>query len=82
VLLADELTAEIAAKALTVNLFTAGQIRAVEALQQRFTNQGGGSYSGGGREPAQKAGTVTDDQYAKMTYTEKKAYAESHARQR
>jgi hypothetical protein len=68
--LGDEL-----AKHLTVNLFTSGQIRAIEALQQRFTNQGGGSYSGAHREPPQKAGTVSTEQYAQMSYTERKNYA-------
>jgi hypothetical protein len=68
--LGDEL-----AKHLTVNLFTSGQIRAIEALQQRFTNQGGASYSGAHREPPQKAGTVSTEQYARMSYTERKNYA-------
>ena len=67
--LGDEL-----AKALTVNLFTANQIRAIEGLQQRYTNQGGGNWSGAGREVAKT--TISDEAYAKMSYSEKKAYAE------
>jgi hypothetical protein len=63
------------AKAITSGLHTAKQIEAFETLMQRFTNQGGGSYSGAHREPAQKAGTVSTEQYASMSYTERKNYA-------
>jgi hypothetical protein len=63
------------ARAITSGLHTAKQIEAFETLMQRFTNQGGGSYSGAHREPAQKAGTVSTEQYAKMSYTERKDYA-------
>jgi hypothetical protein len=63
------------AKALTAGLHTAAAIQALEVLVTKFTNQGGGSYSGAHREPPQKAGTVSTEQYARMSYTERKNYA-------
>jgi hypothetical protein len=63
------------AKALTAGLHTAAAIQALEVLVTKYTNQGGGSYSGAHREPPQKAGTVSTEQYASMSYTERKNYA-------
>jgi hypothetical protein len=63
------------ARAITSGLHTAKQIEAFETLMQRFTNQGGGSYSGAHREVAKM--TVSEEAYAKMSYSEKKAYAEA-----
>jgi hypothetical protein len=44
------------AKAIVTNLFTEKQVRAVEALMQRFTNQGGGSYSSAPASPPASRG--------------------------
>jgi hypothetical protein len=73
--LGDEL-----AKHLTANLFTSGQIRAIEALQQRFTNQGSGNYSGAHREPNQPE-RLSNEAYGRLTYSEKKEYAENASRE-
>jgi hypothetical protein len=53
----------------------AGTIEGFERLMHKFSSQGGGSYSGAHREPPQKAGTVSTEQYARMSYTERKNYA-------
>jgi hypothetical protein len=73
---------DVHAKALTAGLHTAAAIQALEVLVTKFTNQGGGSYSGAHREPAQKAGVLSAEAYNKLSYTEKKQYAEMHAEQR
>jgi hypothetical protein len=62
------------AKAITSGLHTAKQIEAFETLMQRFTNQGGGSYSGAHREVNQPE-RLSNEAYNKLTYTEKKDYA-------
>jgi hypothetical protein len=62
-------------KALIANLLTARQVSAFETMMHRHQSQGGGSYSGAHRDPPQKAGTVSTEQYAKMSYTERKDYA-------
>jgi hypothetical protein len=64
------------AKAIQSGLHTAAQIQAFEALMTRFTNQGGGSYSGAHREVNQPE-RLSSEAYNKLTYTEKKAYAEA-----
>lgn len=64
------------ARAITSGLHTAKQIEAFETLMTRFTNQGASSsYSGAHREVPKT--TISDEAYAKMSYTEKKAYAEA-----
>jgi hypothetical protein len=64
------------AKAITSGLHTAKQIEAFETLMQRFTNQGGGSYSGAHREPNQPD-RLSSEAYNKLTYSQKKEYAET-----
>jgi hypothetical protein len=55
-------------------LFTAGQIGAFERLIQKYVSQGGGNYSGARRDGDQPA-KLTDEQYSKLTYSERKEYA-------
>jgi hypothetical protein len=62
---------------------TAGTIKSFERLVSRYTNQGGGSYSGAARDGTETGvgggpARVSDAQYAQMSYSEKKAYAEAH----
>jgi hypothetical protein len=72
--LGDEL-----AGALRQGMHTERQVVAYEKLMQRFTNQGGGSYSGAHREPGNKPDTVTKTEYDAMSYTERKNYAAKFA---
>jgi hypothetical protein len=62
-------------RALISNLLTAKQVAAFETIMHRHQSQGGGNYSGAGRDLPKT--TISDEAYAKMTYTEKKAYAEA-----
>jgi hypothetical protein len=62
-------------RALISNLLTARQVSAFETMMHRHQSQGGGNYSGAGRDPGPKPGTLTDEQYGKLSYTEKKEYA-------
>jgi hypothetical protein len=57
----------------------AGTIEGFEVLMQKFSSQGGGSYNGANREPPGKQGTLTQDQYDALSYTEKKNYAAKFA---
>jgi hypothetical protein len=68
--LGDEL-----AGALQRGMHTERQVVAYEKLMMRFQGQGGGNWSGANREPPHKPGTVTDEQYNRMSYTERKNYA-------
>jgi hypothetical protein len=62
------------AKVLTIAP-VAGTIEGFERLMHKFSSQGGGSYSGAHREPNQPE-RLSSEAYNKLTYTEKKAYAE------
>lgn len=53
---------------------TAATVAGLEKLIQKFTSQGGGSYSGAHREVNQPE-RVSNEAYSKMTYSEKKEYA-------
>jgi hypothetical protein len=59
-------------------LFTAGDVQVMESLITKFQRQGGAPFSAGGRIPPEAPGKVDDATYDKMSYTEKKAYAERH----
>jgi hypothetical protein len=67
--LGDEL-----AGALRRGMHTERQVVAYERLMQKFTNQGGSSYSGAHREVNQPE-RLSNEAYNKLTYTEKKDYA-------
>jgi hypothetical protein len=69
--LGDEL-----AGALRRGMHTERQVVAYERLMQKFTSQGSGSYSGAHREVNQPE-RLSNEAYNKLTYTEKKAYAEA-----
>jgi hypothetical protein len=62
-------------RALISNLLTAKQVAAYEQMMHRFSSQGGGNYSGAHREVNQPE-RLSSEAYNKLTYTEKKAYAE------
>lgn len=55
----------------------ASTIVAFEKLMQKFQSQGSGSFSHAHRDG--DAPKVDDDTYARMSYSEKKAYAEKHS---
>jgi hypothetical protein len=61
-------------------LVTAKQLEAFEDIIARHTNQGSGSFSRGGNEP-DKPG-ISDAEWDKMSYTEKKAYSEAASARR
>lgn len=52
----------------------ASTIEAFETLMQKFQSQGAGSFTATGRQPDQNQ-RVSDADYEKMTYTERKEYA-------
>jgi hypothetical protein len=58
------------------SLFTADQIVAFEKIMRNFVSQGIGGNVGGGRDPG-GAGPerISDEAYAKLSYSEKQAYA-------
>jgi hypothetical protein len=56
-------------------LVSDAQMRFYEKLITRFTNQGGGDFTGGRREAPTT--TLSEAQWAAMSYTEKKAYSEA-----
>jgi hypothetical protein len=53
---------------------TAATVAGLEKLMQRFSSQGGGSYSGAHREVNQPE-RLSTEAYGKLTYSEKKEYA-------
>jgi hypothetical protein len=63
------------AGALSLSMLRADQVEGYEKLMQKFSSQGGGSWSGANREVAKT--TISDEAYNRMTYSEKKAYAEA-----
>lgn len=64
------------AKALAGMLVTAGHVEAFERLITRFTSQGAASFSQSHRDV--DTGKVDQATYDRMSYSEKKAYAEKH----
>jgi hypothetical protein len=66
---------EARARPLIATLATEAHIASYEKIIQRLTNQGGGNYSGAGRDGEEQP-RLSDAQYDKMTYTEKKDYAD------
>lgn len=56
-------------------LVTAQHVQGFEQLMASFRTQGAGSFSQGGRSPNEPT-KLSDAQVAKMTYSERKAYAE------
>lgn len=64
------------ARPMVATLVSEKQVRIFENIIQKLTNQGGGNYSGRHREIESK--TIDDATWDKMTYTEKKDYAERH----
>jgi hypothetical protein len=63
------------AGALSLSMLRADQVEGYEKLMQKFSSQGGGSWSGANREVAKT--TISDEAYNRMTYSERKAYAEA-----
>jgi hypothetical protein len=55
---------------------TAATVAGLEKLMQRFSSQGGGSYSGAHREVNQPE-RLSSEAYGKLTYSQKKEYAET-----
>jgi hypothetical protein len=53
---------------------TAATVRGLEVLMQRYVSQGGASFNGAHREPT-IPGKVSDETYAKMSYSERIEYA-------
>jgi len=72
---ARAMVGEAGAQEIAKGLFTAKQVEAFEGLIRKFVSQGAGAPSGAHREPPQQHQKLTDEQYSKLTYTEKKAYA-------
>lgn len=64
---------------LKARVFTAADVQAMETLITRFQRQGGAQFNAGGRVPPETPGKVTDAEYDKMNYSERKAYAERHS---
>ncbi|WGR74335.1 MULTISPECIES: hypothetical protein [unclassified Bradyrhizobium] len=64
------------AKALAGMLVTAKHVEAFERLITRFSNQGGASFTQSHRDV--DTGKVSDEAWNKMSYGERKAYAEKH----
>jgi hypothetical protein len=62
---------------LAARLFTAKDVEIAEKLVARFASQGTGTFRQTGRDADTRA-RVDDATYEKMSYTEKKAYAERH----
>jgi hypothetical protein len=67
------------ARAILVNLWTADQVKAIEALMHRTISQGVSGNPGAGRGPPADARKVDQATYDKMSYTEQKAYAAQFA---
>lgn len=63
---------------LASRMFTASDVAAAEKLVAKFASQGGGNFSGARRE-ADSGQRVTEEQWNKMTYSERKEYAERHS---
>jgi hypothetical protein len=68
------------AKPLLQMLLTEKSVTAFEKLMHRTSQQGGSSgFSNVGREPGKT--TISQDDYDRLSYSQKKAYAESHQQQ-
>jgi ABC-type transport system involved in cytochrome c biogenesis ATPase subunit len=67
-------------KALIANLLTAKQVAAFEQMMHRHQSQGGGTFSSAHREPNQPE-RLSSEAYNRLSYTEKKQYAESASRE-
>ncbi len=61
-------------KVMGTMLVTAKHVEGFEKLLASFRNQGAGSFSQSGRSPNEPS-KVSDEQYSKMTYSERKEYA-------
>lgn len=57
----------------------AGTVIALEALMSRFTSQGGSPGNPGAARDAGNGGRISQADYDKLTYSEKKDYAAKHA---
>jgi hypothetical protein len=66
------------AKPFLASLVTARQVSGWEKIMGMVRNQGAGSYSSGHREP-DDAPKISDEQWSKMSYGDRKAYAEAHS---
>lgn len=74
---ANAMVGEEHGKVIKDSLFTADQVKAWEALMQKFQSQGVSPFSQQHREQ-QTNGKATDEQYAKMSFSEKMDYARQH----
>jgi hypothetical protein len=64
---------------LASRMFTARDVEVMEKLVSRLTTQGGASFNASHRE-ADAGAKLSDADYDKLTYTEKKEYAERHSK--
>jgi len=65
------------AKQMKAMLVTAGIVRGLEKLQQKFSSQGAASFSQAHREPASAPGRASEAEYAAMTPAQRLDYARS-----